>query len=212
MKLLKFTNKKWADLFVKGDIFANSIYNFRNIKDDIGRGDIFEGCYETVNKDDLDDNFFTSGFSDDLKENIIGNVVFIDEGFKFIKVFSLYNLENNIIDERILEFGDTCVLIKDNKEFFDRISLSLENLNINIDAFFAHDVRYYAHDDITQFLDPFSKLKNFEWQREFRVIFVPNDNISVFDTLPLKINIGDISDITEVYNAKKFVENNNNSF
>lgn len=192
MKLLKFTNKKWADLFVKGDIFADSIYNFRNIKDDIGRGDIFEGCYETVNKDNFDHNFFTAGFSDDLKENIMGNVLFIDE--------------------RILEFGDTCVLIKDNKEFFDRISLSLENLNINIDAFFAHDVRYYAHDDITQFLDPFSKLKNFEWQREFRVIFVPNDNISVFDTLPLKINIGDISDITEVYNAKKFVKKNNNKY
>lgn len=212
MKLLKFTNKKWADLFVKGDIFANSIYNFRNIKDDIGRGDIFEGCYETVNKDDLDDNFFTAGLSKDLKENIIGNVVFIDEESKFIKVFSLYNLENNIIDERILEFGDTCVLIKDNKEFFDRISLSLKKFDININHFLKDNVKYYAHDDITQFLDPFSKLKNFEWQREFRVIFVPNDNISVFDTLPLKINIGDISDITEVYNAKKFVENNNNSF
>ncbi len=207
--LVKFTDRKWADKFISGDIYANSIYGFRQLYGDFGRGDFLEGCIKTINNKDFAKDKFMSGFDPELRANLVGNVQFIDEGFKFIKVFCLYNLNAKEIDERMLEFGDTCIEITNQDEFFYRMAYKLNTLDININEFKANIVNYYKFDCESQSLSPFNKLDKYSWQNEFRIAYYPGQSKSIFDAQPLKFNIGDISHITKVYDSREYIKNHN---
>lgn len=203
-------DKKWANKLMNGEVYANSIFNFRKTEDDFGRGDLFEGSIKTINKNEISNEDFFKGVSENFIDHIVGNVVYIDEFSQYLKVFSMYCLEKDaIIDEKILKFGDSCIIIKNKEEFFKRIGIALNCMRINIDAFNLGKVSYYDFEDETKYLNPLYKLRTLSWQNEFRIVFYPGAMLSVFDRSPIKINIGSIEDIAELKDSKTFIREYN---
>ena len=104
------------------------------------------------------------------------------------------------------EFGDTAVIIKDMNEFLLRLMKGIEKIGKKV-CLLMEKVEYYSFDE-TKILNPlFNKKQDHEYQNELRIAIGRLDlNKPTSDdkyelctsTEPLKVEIGDISDITIV--------------
>ena len=108
---------------------------------------------------------------------------------------------------KMLEFGDTALIITDSKEFHKRVRNALVDKGISLENSHCGFVDYYdeaidSADILFQLMKgmhniAFQKRKKYEYQHEYQ-FFIPNDDESI-DYLDLQI--GDISDISEVISS-----------
>jgi len=190
------------DLYKNGTIYINPIEYFRNIEDEELRGDKYEGASKIINS--LPGTFRIPGVDRDFKyekihlretyETILGNI------------YSLYCISSKgfpdpldfRLDEKNLKFGTHCLMIKDNRFFFEKIKSELTKQGYEFHHGF---VEYYDKDKISyKKLTLFDKPKEFEYQKEFR-FFVHNDIIE-----PIKISIGTLRGKAEMMETKYLTE------
>lgn len=214
--LIKFTSLKWAKRFRKGELYLNSLDYFRKLEDNgLGRGDLLEGSFGIISKDHFDEMLPKIGLdiSSSFKDAIIGGMNLLDEEQKYFKVLCLYQLNFNLsrryvdlIDRRIKDFGNSFVLITNTEEFIKRIVNASFSSKYSIREINDGSVEYYNLHTTSQILGPFRKIDYFSWQQEYRVLFIPNRIDSVFDLLPLTINIGSIADISIIGSAEELID------
>ncbi|UAY53228.1 hypothetical protein [Ferruginibacter albus] len=95
------------------------------------------------------------------------------------------------------DFGDTVLLIKDNPKFLSLIEKALEKKRLK---YFHELVQYYDKRIYMGKVDVFNKASEYAYQNEFRIYIRRKSDES------LKIHIGSLKDIAEIYPANEFID------
>lgn len=187
--------KNITDLYENGTVYMNTLNYFKKVEDGNLRGDRNEGAINLVNaKDgtfrikgtDREFKFISARYGDFLKTGNLYSLYCVSSyGFPDPRSFSL--------DERNIDFGSHCLMIKEPGTFIERLESELTRLGYK----FTHGfVKYYEEKIQLANLTPFHKPNSFEHQKEFR-FFVDNPQ-----SKPLKISIGSMKSYSEIYEAK----------
>lgn len=177
--LVKFVDKKWADRLLDGEVFMRAIACF---------GDLSRRSAESQNE-----------FRGDVLEGInysFGNQVGLIDVLTYReKIYCLYALEfdeetGRFIkpDSRILEFGDTAVIIHNTGEFLHRICYAmLERFGNDFWTSFKR-VEYDVDFSTEKPYDEFCKAISYAYQNEFRI---------ALDLAKGKFNPEQLKDVTD---------------
>lgn len=219
---VKITEKKYADRFVKGEIFMRALHEFGawgdiSEKDDVlknnYRGDLYSGVTAVFRSAD-DCRYFKK--IEEEKGTKIQNCCLIDESdIQYFKILSLYCSELDeekqrfiTPDPRMASFGDTAVLIIDFCEFMERYARALfakyGRLITMVDQVKPFDFSQ------THMINPlFCKHESQAYQKELRLAFgslevnpfaigpdAYETNSMVMNYDPVTLQLGDLSDIT----------------
>ena len=216
--LAKFIEKKeYADDFLQGKLFLNSLRYFKEIEGEDGRGDENEGAIVMP----LDDDFiFTltatnaeTGEGSEVritKDDLAAPVSMHPRWYDHINLLCMYAChsgdfqcisDDNINDfrkqleipEECVNLGEHAIIIADIREFFRRIGVAAEQGGYRL---CGELVKYYDTDVGTPTTRSaietvFHKRKEYEHQSEFRVAVDAN----LDEPTPLVLCIGDIRDI-----------------
>ena len=212
-----FEKKEYADDFLQGKLFLNSLSYFKEIEGEDGRGDEDEGAIVMPFDDDL---IFTltatnpeTGEVSEVritKDDLAAPVSIHPRWYDHINLLCMYAChtgdfqsisEDNINDfkkqleipEECVRLGEHAIIITNTQEFFRRIRVAAEQAGYGI---FGELVKYYDPDVGTpttrsDLETVFHKRKEYEYQSEFRIAVDAN----VGEPIPLCLSIGDISDI-----------------
>ncbi len=159
--LVKFIDKKWADKLMDGEVFMRAIACF---------GDISRRSADSQNE-----------FRGDVLEGInysFGNQVCLIDVLTYReKIYCLYALEfdeetGRFIkpDNRILDFGDTAVIIHNTGEFLHRICYAMLDRFGNDFWTSFQRVEYDVDFSVEQPYDEFCKAISYAYQNEFRIV------------------------------------------
>lgn len=171
----------------------NTLKHFQGLEDCGLRGDKDEGLsaiYQangaTLSRKNDDGDFVPLGtINDQLKYRGKDSV--------HVNVFCMYALQVEPqkleIDSRNLKFGDTFVQLLDWTQFINRIKGAAKQKELKV---FHGIVDYVDRATHKGSIGPFRKFNEYSYQSEFRII-IPRKSLD-----PYKLNIGDISDITEL--------------
>lgn len=215
LALLKFGKTKHIKELQNGIIYMNPLSYFRGVEEDKSRGDKNEGLHRFLQQDSLT---ITIGDQIINKEDIVKPVEIRLTKVQDFNLFCMYAIDsktikdNNfqfILDDRIYNFGDACLAIQDGDEFINRIRLAVnkknKKLNNKIKTKGSKLVEYVNKETHSGKMGIFKKFNNYSYQHEYRIAFdVPEelkDENGVF-----KLDIGDISDITEMFKTNE-IEN-----
>ena len=189
-----------TDLFENGTIYFNTISYFQNLEEQGLRGDKYEGTTKITNQKS-DKLKLTITIPETRNEIPIKLSKFqLREFQKDIKgnLYSLYCLgyqdvienDNFKIDPRVKEFGTHFIIIQKPVKF---INLICNELDKNKYDYQLKQVEYYENEKINGEISLFYKTKEFEYQKEFRIVLFNNENTSK------KIQIGSLKDYAEVF-------------
>lgn len=224
---VRVLDREWAEKFADGEIFMRSLSQFGSwkrleVKDDgtlvnSFRGDISEGAIKNVSEAEKDD-FFRS-LPNEIKD-AFKNGKMIDMGDpQYFHLLCFYSLRYHYIarqfespSEKIKQFGDTAVVIKDTDAFLIRLLERLESAEKYI--FLLNPIRYYEENS-PQTLNPFfCKTTTYSWQNELRIAIAQLDEKAVLpngehpiinSTEPLKLEIGSLRDIIQMVPIDDFI-------
>lgn len=159
--LVKFIDKKWADKLMDGEVFMRAIACFGDISrrssdsQNEFRGDVLEGI----------------NYSFDNQFGLIDVLTYRE------KIYCLYALEFDVEtggfikpDNRILEFGDTAVIIHNTGEFLHRICYAMLDRFGNDFWTSFQRVEYNVNLSIEQPYNEFCKASSYAYQNEFRIV------------------------------------------
>lgn len=159
--LVKFVDKKWADKLMDGDVFMRAISCF---------GDISRRSMDSQNE-----------FRGDVLEGInysFGNQICLIDVLTYReKIYCLYALEfdeekGHFIkpDNKILEFGDTAVIIHNTGEFLRRICYTMLECFGNDFWTSFQRVEYDVDFSVDKPYNEFCKARSYAYQNEFRIV------------------------------------------
>lgn len=204
--LMKFTTSyEYQEDFLDGKLFFNTSDFFASC-DDMGRGDVDEGNTFIIDCDNpslISANLEKVGNTyalviRDYKDNPAaykqGTVWNYSAAInRRRKIFSLYtiflNLKNQTMDsfssKMREEFGEYGILVLNRQEFFERVIKAISN-NSEYKEYELGFVDYLPREKQQGFLDwhPFIKKQKFNYQNEFRITFISNDEN------PIKLDLG----------------------
>ena len=114
------------------------------------------------------------------------------------------------LDKRFKEFGTHLLIIKNIDEFIQRLNKAISTSNHVYWSENFHEiyglVQYKDLKNFSGHIGIFRKDIKYEWQQEFRICFgVTNEGLNINGGFEL--NIGDISDITEVIPVQTMIKN-----
>lgn len=183
-----------------------------NIEKLLYHGDVYMRHFNDFRKEDIEDNlrgdfaeclawspFSNFRFPSFGKQKITIKKAKINEDLDGSHIYSMFMLDDDFwqgkkkIPERILEFGDTALIINP-KEFVQRVK-STEKLQIQDGI-----VDYYNEPLIPKRIDEFSKRKDYEFQNEYRFITKLNTND------PKHHFVGSLEDIAILVPTKSLLE------
>ncbi len=211
-----FEKKEYADDFLQGKLFLNSLRYFKEIEGEDGRGDKNEGAIVHP----LDDFILTLAATNEetgevsevtlTKDDLAAPVSTHPRWYDHINLLCMYAChcvefpsisDDNINDfrkqletpEECVSLGEHAIIITNRQEFFRRISVAAEQSGY---GFCGGLVTYYDPEVGTPTTRPdietiFHKRKEYEYQNEFRIAVDANLN----EPTPRILSIGDISDI-----------------
>lgn len=202
LTFIKFgSEKNILDLYENGTIYCNSIEYFRKLEDDLLRGDSYEGTFRITNFPPGSEitvklpncqeielttaNLHLREFYTDIRGNMYCLTALTRE--------EVMNLGTLKLDPKNARFGSHFLLVRNNKQFFDRLIAGFEKENLKI---FKDFVKYYDKRSINAELDIFHKSNEFEYQKEFRII-IKNEGQN-----PIKIQIGSLKEISQIFETK----------
>ena len=207
--MIKFQDKDKIDYLQKGKIYLKSLAYYRKQEKDTGEdtvGDLFESMIH------VNDGYIfipELGMREKLTDSLI------ETSFSNCFVFCMLSLENtsNIFQfsdeqkEKILDFGDTALLITDRDAFLQRVAVALERDDIKGYHGFINyydetkdHVKYWAS-LITNGINhvAFWKRERYAYQQEYRFLIEPPATENDY----YELDIGDITDISIVLTAKE---------
>jgi hypothetical protein len=198
-----FKEKSHAEDFIKGNVRLSTFKACRNYENE-EQGDKFEASRVNVIKNIQGpyDSVIKSGFSntngtpinlgkDARIENLTIQEV-IRDGYLFCTTLD-YNPQ---LMEK--DFGKYCVEISDPENFLKLIADKMRTLKkmyqigmCNI-LYTTHE---YANQNVPDFLVPFYKLERYKQQKEYRFLFMPEDN---FNLAPFNLYVPEIVKLCKV--------------
>ncbi|EPM4162337.1 hypothetical protein ACTJ5I_003359 [Yersinia enterocolitica] len=215
-----FENREYAESFVNGTLFMNTIRSFKEYKDESGelRGDKYEGIVALYQPEKLSEIKFGEITISAL--DLAAPIVMHENHLLDHNVFCIYSLNSRGHDtvsaetlsdfKRTLELheacfglGKFCVVILNASQFIERCTSAIKKKNFNgnlglVDYFNEHEFHGHMPEDNLGF----QKRSVFAHQREYRV------KIDTNRALPSHycLNIGDLSDIAIITTPKEFNE------
>ena len=210
--LIKFQNADRIEQFKQGKIWMNSLKVFREMAQKSPEiGDDYEAVFHineaVAHITPIDGGSTTMApINNELMKTAHMNDF----------VFCMFGINPNVNNftfseeqkEKMLEFGDTALIITDSDEFYKRIQSALKVKGIPLERAFCGFVKYYDEsvDSVNVIVDlmrgmhnvAFQKRKDYAYQQEFRIL-VFNDDVAKRN---IELDIGDISDISEVVSSK----------
>lgn len=242
--LVKVINKEWADKLMDGEIFMRAIACFGDLsrrsedaKNEF-RGDSLEGFSRSFRDHHNPYTYIehSDGSVSEISPNQVGLVDVLTYREKILCLYALeYSEENNQLiepDPRILDFGDTAVIIYNPQEFLYRVCKEmLRRFGNDFWTSFMR-VEYNVELSSGQPYNEFCKSPAYSWQKEFRIVldlaqgkFDPTTLSEITDfarlTFPgeivedtnpdsladsITLNIGDIRDICVSIPTADFVD------
>lgn len=200
--LVKFGSKKNIDdLLMNGHIRFSPLKSFKK-SDNSKREDKLETAFKVINSEFTDVKVSHPSIGTiNLKPvpDSLGRITqFNDDDYVSFSSFaitpkSFESKEHYSIDAEMLGFGNTALMIKNPKLFFNRIKKALEILNLNFDYKLVNYIDVDKRGEID--LDFFTKDFNLSYQSEHRIL-VKNDRSG-----PLDIKIGSIEDISDIFDS-----------
>lgn len=107
--------------------------------------------------------------------------------------------QNNYkIDDKLLEFGDSAVFIKDTLKFLKAIEVQLKKEGVKYEMRFVEYIDYEKEGEIL--IEPFNKKTEHSHQMEFRIIIENTNDKARF------INIGSIAHYSQLLPSKSMIE------
>ena len=212
--LIKFTSEKqFAESFLKGKLYMNSLGYFWSNGYQSQR-DLFEGTFSYAKPEDM-------MFPDDLSAVIDGKVMNRLEAMKYCNLFCMVKhgydpIRKQVerIDLRMKSFGEYAVIVRDLETFVNRIYDVLISMK---DCYgLMGPVSYHSRYQELKESDCFDKCDDFIWQKEWRLAFLNNyselkdiaaKNPEAPYDVPCTLDIGDISNIAEIYESKALFDN-----
>jgi hypothetical protein len=221
-----FKEERYADSFISGDLYLNTIDYFRKIEcEEDGRSDLTEAISVWLQPADtvIKLNF---GGQDMVitKDDLAAPTSISFQQHDYLHLFCLYALHTNgfdfvdnkielpvekmeelnkqlKVDKRCLDFGKYAVVIPA-QQFINQLRESFKRQPYRCDA---RLVKYYDnevfHGEIPSQEVPFMKQKRFSYQQEFRLCV--NTNLKNDDAIT--INIGDLSQISAKVDSAKII-------
>ncbi len=186
---IKILPEARAESFLNGEMYFNTDKYFSMLDSkDVVRSDPDE---------DADESWIIKEFSIQDKESGeyvpiggINNPVKYRYGERpQLNILCLYVLLERAdfnIDERILEFGDTAIVIRNVMEFTKRIHTTANKIGLGVKQ---QPIEYVDKSTYHGQIGPFRKYADYAFQSEFRFLIVPGEG------KPISLRIGDIRDI-----------------
>lgn len=178
-----------AESFLSGEIYFNTDKYFAMLDSkDVVRSDPDE---------DVDESWIVKEISIHNKETegyvpiggIINPVKFRYGERSQLNILCLYVLLERVnfkIDERILGFGDTAVVIRDAIEFTKRIHRTAQKIGLSV---MQQPISYVDKSTYHGQIGPFRKYTDYDFQSEFRYLIGPGNG------KPILLQVGDLRDI-----------------
>jgi hypothetical protein len=213
-----FEKIEYAEDFVSGKLFMNTVRSFKEYKDDYGelRGDEYEGIVALYQPDKLGEIRF--GEHVIPASDLAAPIVVHGNNLLNHNVFCIYSLNSRghetISSETLSDFkrtlelhdscfglGNFCVVILNASQFIGRCKSAIEKLNFHgslglVDYFNEHEF----HGNMPEDKLGYQKRSLFSHQREYRVKIDTNRPESGSYTL----EVGDLSDIAVITTPKEF--------
>lgn len=210
--LVKITKNEYLESNLRGGIYMNNIERFRALEN-AAQGDLYEGTSRVIEKEDMES--FGFNLNKQEKDAIIGPMVFLDETYKNVNLFCMYQLliddDNHKIQKpskKLLDFNsDIAIVILDPDEFIKRVESKIreELLNENLIYYISGDVNYNISliDDMSTFSTSFfNKINYYSYQQEWRIAI----SFSISESGARTLEIGDIRDITKVVSLNELLD------
>jgi hypothetical protein len=191
---IKFGKKEHIESLLKsGEIYFNTPKTFSDSKEP-EKGDSSEGAIwlDNAQLTDIKVEHPTIGIINLIpKPNSLSKIT--QYHYNFLS-FSLYDVSQNIvsnseikqIDERMIEFGDSALIIKKPIKFIESIISELKKQNIR------YELKPVEYKELSEkgkhIINPFVKDEEYKHQNEYRII------IENLNNKPFSINIGSIED------------------
>ncbi len=201
--LIKFQSKERIDSFQKGLIYANRLSYYRKLEQTTGDIEIGDSYEAMLHVNEAYVHVPTTGETVHIVDGLIPTTHSDDYIFCMFGIYpKLVNFSfSEEQKEKLLSFGDTALILKDSNEFIRRIKSAAEKSGYKC-KFGA--VQYYdpAYDNGNQIISIMSDMSNiafwkrdfYKYQQEARFSFTGGD----MSLDHLEIEIGDISDISEI--------------
>ena len=210
-----FSDKRYAEQFLEGKLYANRLSEFKRIEDDLTRGDEYEGGV-MIDPDGIS----MAMQSQDSKTGKMQEVVLEGQHFGSsikmklpyfddLNLFCMYGVrlgdlpltpENTVaikervsLSEKYYNFGNHVVVITNATKFINRVVIAAKRerygLEFNFVTYYDSDVGTLLIPQSTETI--FAKRKEFAWQKEFRFAF---DTFTRGEQATI-LDIGSIADI-----------------
>lgn len=213
-----FEDKGYAESFVNGKLFMNTIRSFKEYKDKSGelRGDEYEGIIALYQPEKLGE--IKIGEHTIPASDLAAPIVLHGNHLLNHNVFCIYSLNSRGHDtvsaetlsdfKRTLELhescfglGKYCVVILNASRFIERCQAAIQKLNVNgnfglVDYFDEHEF----HGNMPEDKLGYQKRSLFSHQREYRVKIDLNRQ----ESSPYVLEVGDLSDIAVITTPKEF--------
>lgn len=214
--LIKFQSKEKIEKFQQGKMYMKSLEWYRNNAKISAVGDdyeamlhINEGTFTVLSEGESEVVSFA-----DLNDALIHTTHRKDFVFCMFSISPQTNYFAFTDEQRnnMLSFGDTALLIKDSEEFYIRVRNAMKKEHISLKNAYCGRVEYYDEsvDSLKIFISlikgmhnvAFQKRKKYSYQQEYRILVPYDDRDDDF----LELDIGDISDISEIISAKTLLK------
>lgn len=213
--------KEYASSLLRGELYANRLACFRKFRGDKEREDDLEGVIQEPpgSRLELEGTDLRTGETgkvivptEDMADRIRRQIRSIDS----INVFCTYSVDHNNLEkvpngnadrqgwrigpsEVFSEFGEHAVVIWNPHEFIERVEAAAQRQGYAVSH--GH-VQYYDPETGPQNIDPevaalFAKRNTYAHQKEHRIAI----NTGTIGSDPLRLSIGDISDIALYFNV-----------
>ncbi len=199
---LKFgSEENIKELYEKGTIFMNSREFFRKIEDKELRGDSYEAAREIINYGP--GSFIIPSINHTVRYENIHIPSYFSEVWG--NIYSLFCISPETtpemfdfkMDERVMNFGTHCLVIKDIERFIQSMENKFEFLNYK---YFWGIVKYYDKTKINGKISVFEKPKEFCYQKEFR-FYIEREGID-----PIVFYIEDLKEYSEIMKTKEIMD------
>ncbi len=186
---IKILSEARAESFLNGEIYFNTDKYFSMLDSkDVVRSDPDEDADESWIVKDLSIQDKKTGEYVPIG-GIINPVKFRYGERPQLNILCLYVLLERSdfkIDERILEFGDTAIVIRDVIEFTNRVHTTANEIGLGVKQ---QPIEYVDKSTYHGPIGPFRKYADYAFQSEFRYLISPGEG------RPISLQIGDLRDI-----------------
>jgi hypothetical protein len=193
--LLKFGQKSHLESFCSlGECYMQSIEYFRNLEGDEARGDRLEGTRKIWQPQHIGRIYF--GGIDLDPRDLVGPVKLRGINDHYCNLFCMYCLNRPTdlfpIDLRVRQFGEAFAVVTNTSKFLHRFKVAAQKAHFCLQGGFVtyFDIQEYSGETGT-----YRKSGDYEWQREYRLALSPGSKA------PIKLMLGDLRDITKLYQA-----------